>query len=99
MYGHKRLFLIGWAWFACWTLICGFTDNYGHVFFNVCRALQGAGPALLVPNAMALIGRTFPAGMKRNLVFSCFGAAGPTGFYFGAILASSLSQLTCMNLF
>ena len=95
MYGHKLIFMIGWAWFAAWTLLCGFTDDYDHVFFSLCRALQGAGPALLVPNAMAMIYRAYPPGPKRAIVFSCFGAMVPIGFCFGALLASIMAQYAC----
>lgn len=60
---------------------------------TICRAFQGIGPALLVPNAMALIGRTFPIGMKRNIIVSLFGASGPTGFVIGAVFSSIFAQL------
>ncbi|OCK77023.1 MFS general substrate transporter [Lepidopterella palustris CBS 459.81] len=91
MYGHKRIFMIGWAWFATWSLICGFSNS--SIMLSACRAVQGIGPALLVPNAMALVGRTFPIGMKRNLVFSLFGACGPTGWVLGAVFSSLCAQL------
>ncbi|KAK5128198.1 MFS multidrug transporter-like protein [Cryomyces antarcticus] len=93
MYGHKKLLLVGWAWFAAWSLITGFSYASGSTMFTVARAFQGIGPSLLVPNAMALVGSTFPMGMKRNIVFSCFGAAGPTGFVVGAVFSSLLAQL------
>jgi MFS family permease len=59
---------------------------------SIARAFQGIGPALLVPNAMALIGRTFPMGMKRNIVFSIFGAMGPTGWTTGAVFSALLAE-------
>ena len=59
---------------------------------SIARALQGIGPALLVPNAMALIGRTFPVGMKRNIVFSIFAACGPTGWTTGATMSALLAE-------
>ena len=93
MYGHKRVFQLGWAWFALWSLVAGF--SHSSFVLSACRALQGIGPALLVPNAMALVGRTFPMGMKRNIVFSLFGAAGPTGFTLGAVFSSICAQLGC----
>ena len=51
------------------------------------------GPALLIPNAIALIGRNFPLGVKRNTVFACFGAAGPTGATAGAVFAALIAEL------
>ena len=93
MYGHRRVFLVGWAWFGVWSLITGFSYKSGIVFFSTCRAIQGIGPALLVPNAVALIGRTFPLGNRRNTAFACFGACGPTGAATGAVFAALLADL------
>ncbi|KAF2650882.1 MFS general substrate transporter [Lophiostoma macrostomum CBS 122681] len=93
MYGHKRIYLIGWLWFAAWSLITGFSYTSGVVFFSICRAFQGIGPALLVPNAVALIGRTLPVGQKRNVAFACFGACGPLGAAIGAVFAALLADL------
>ncbi|KAH7139054.1 major facilitator superfamily-domain-containing protein [Dendryphion nanum] len=93
MYGHKRIYLIGWLWFAVWSLISGFSYTCGSIFFSICRAFQGIGPALVVPNAVALIGRTLPVGQKRNIGFACFGAAGPTGAAVGAAFAALLADL------
>jgi hypothetical protein len=95
MLGHKYIFMLGWAWFAAWSLITGFSYTSGHVMLSACRAFQGIGPALTVPNAMALIARTYPPGLKRNLVLSAFGACGPTGFVVGATFSSLFAQLAC----
>lgn len=46
---------------------------------------------------MALIGKTFPVGMKKNVVFSLFGACGPTGFVFGALFSAILAQTGCKS--
>ncbi|KAK3339729.1 major facilitator superfamily-domain-containing protein [Lasiosphaeria hispida] len=92
MYGHKRIFIVGWAWFAVWSLVCGFPNHDQLVLFSVCRALQGIGPALVIPNAIALIGRTLPVGFKRNMAFAAFGASGPTGAALGAVMAALVSE-------
>lgn len=93
IYGHKLIFLIGWGWFAACSLLTGFSYLYDVKFFAVCRAFQGIGPALLVPNAIALIGRNFALGDKRNTAFACFGAAGPTGAATGAFFTALLTDL------
>ncbi|KAF2004345.1 MFS general substrate transporter [Amniculicola lignicola CBS 123094] len=93
MYGHKRIYLIGWLWFAIWSLITGFSYVSGVIMFSTCRAFQGIGPALLVPNAVALIGRTLPSGQKRMIGFACFAACGPTGAATGAVFAALLADL------
>ena len=59
---------------------------------SVARAFQGIGPALLVPNAMAMIGRTFPMGVKRNVVVSIFAACGPTGWTIGGVMSALLAE-------
>ncbi len=92
MYGHKIVFLIGWIWFAFWTLLASFCPRDGLILFCTARALQGIGPALLVPSAIALMGRTFPVGPRRNVAFACFGASGPLGAAIGAVLAAALSE-------
>ncbi|KAF2264733.1 MFS general substrate transporter [Lojkania enalia] len=92
MYGYKRIYLIGWAWFAVWSLISGFGYTSGVILFSICRAFQGIGPALLVPNAVALIGRTLPVGQKRNIGFACFGACGPLGATAGAVFGALLAD-------
>lgn len=93
MYGHKKMFLFGWFWFGLWALIAGVSVWSGSILFNVSRGFQGIGPAILVPNAMALIGKTYPMGLKKNIIFSCFGAGGPTGFVVGAVMSALLGQL------
>jgi len=97
MYGHKKIFVLGWMWLALFSFMCGFAYAWGPIVFSVARGLQGIGPALLVPNAMALIGRTFPVGNKRNIVFSLFGACGPTGFLTGAAMSSLFAQKACKH--
>lgn len=47
LFGHKKVFVAGWAWFAAWSLITGFAGvveqgngGKGAVFFCVGRGLQ-----------------------------------------------------------
>lgn len=77
MYGHKKLFMIGWVWFSAASVLCGFSKHGGFEMLTGCRALQGIGPALFIPNGLALLGRNFPMGLKRNLAISLFGGMGP----------------------
>ncbi|PSN65998.1 MFS general substrate transporter [Corynespora cassiicola Philippines] len=93
MYGHKKIYMIGWIWFSVWSLISGFCYTSGIILFSICRAFQGIGPALLVPNAVALIGTTLPVGQKRMIGFACFGACGPLGAAIGAFFAALLADL------
>lgn len=90
MFGYKFMYITGVLWFALWSLICGFSAYAkSAVFFDVCRALQGAGLALLFPNGIAVLGHYYPPGsMKKNIVMCLFGAAAPSGFNIGALFSS-----------
>lgn len=92
--GHKRVFAFGYAWLGVWSCFAGFSVYPKHqIFFDFCRAMQGIGPALLLPNALALFGRAYPPGIRKNIVFSLFGACAPAGFVIGAAFGSLFAQL------
>lgn len=94
LYGHKRFFTAGFVWFGVWSLLAGFAVYVRHspIFFDVCRAMQGIGPAFLLPNALAILGRTYPQGRRKEMIFSIFGATAPSGFLVGAIFASIFAK-------
>ena len=93
--GHKRVFCVGYFWLGVWSCFVGFSVYpKKQIYFDFCRAMQGIGPALLMPNALALFGRAYPPGMKKNIVFSIFGAVAPLGFVLGATSGSLFAQVT-----
>lgn len=106
IYGPKRLFLIGWLWFAVASLAAGLyprvratgdqqgNGDGGENFFCFCRALQGIGPALLMPNGLAILGRIYEEGNRKNMAFALFGASAPVGFVVGSVMSSLLAQKT-----
>ncbi|EPE05950.1 hypothetical protein F503_02779 [Ophiostoma piceae UAMH 11346] len=93
VFGHKFIFTLGFVWYGIASLIAGFSVwSHSSIFFDVCRALQGIGPAMLLPNAVAILGREYAAGPRKNMMFSLFGATAPGGFVVGSIIASALSE-------
>lgn len=93
--GHKRMFVFGYLFLGIWSGFAGFSAYVGRqIFFDVCRAMQGIGSAMLAPNALALFGRAYPPGLKKNLVFALFGAMAPWGFVGGAASGALFSQTT-----
>lgn len=92
MYGHKKIFLIGAMWYGVWSLAAGFSVYSGTILFSICRGFQGIGPALMVPNALAIAGRSF-TGKKKNLVFAYFGACAPGGAVLGGLFAAIFAEL------
>lgn len=64
--GHRRLFLAGLGLFTVASLACGLAPNTGTLIGF--RLLQGAGAALMVPQVLSLIQRSFEgAGRARAL--------------------------------
>ncbi|MCJ1297872.1 Low affinity NH4+ transporter [Hypocenomyce scalaris] len=93
IYGHKLLFVLGFVWFGLWSLLAGISVfPESQIFFDICRAFQGIGPAMLLPNALAILGRTYPSGRRKQMVFSIFGGCAPSGFLLGAVFSSLLSE-------
>ena len=78
MFGYKRMLLIGYAWFSIWSMIAGLAIYSNHVLFVFARVLQGIGPAILLPNGVALLGASYANGSPRkDMVFALFGACAP----------------------
>jgi MFS family permease len=91
--GHSSVFILGYVWFGVWSGFAGFAAYPGRqIFFIFCRAMQGVGPALLVPNGLALLARAYPPGIKKNIMFSLFGCAAPAGFVTGATFGSIFTR-------
>jgi MFS family permease len=94
VFGHKRLVIIGFVILSIFSAFIGmgvYVKN--DVYFNIMRALQGIGPATLLPNGIALLARTYPNGKRKSFVFSMFGATAPSGFIVGALFGSIFAQL------
>ncbi|KAL5338425.1 major facilitator superfamily domain-containing protein [Aspergillus crustosus] len=93
LYGLKRILVLGWTWFGVWSVIGGCSAfTHSAVFFDIARALQGIGPAFLLPNTLAIAGRTYPPGKKKNIIFSAFAMAAPLGCFSGGALGAALAQ-------
>ena len=74
LFGHKKLFIMGFAWFGLWSLLAGFSVYSNKIFFDCCRAFQGIGCAFTLPNALAILGRSYKPGKRKQMVFSILGA-------------------------
>ncbi|KAF4969054.1 hypothetical protein FZEAL_10304 [Fusarium zealandicum] len=87
LFGYKRLFLIGFAWFAVWSMIAGLSVYSSHVLFIFARVFQGIGPAIVMPNGLAILGATYRPGPRKTIAFALFGACAPGGNVFAAAFA------------
>ncbi len=72
--GRRRIFVVGVAWFAAASLLCGLAPNVGTLV--AARALQGVGGALLTPGSLAILQASFrPEDRSRAIgIWSGFGA-------------------------
>ncbi|KAH7322544.1 major facilitator superfamily-domain-containing protein [Stachybotrys elegans] len=90
-FGSKKLFIIGMAWYALWALIAGCGVYSSHVLFIIARVFQGIGPALTMPNALAMMGQSYSPGPRKNMSFAWFAGTAPfgaiSGFAFGGLFA------------
>ena len=74
-FGHKKIFLWGYAVFTLASLGCGLADTLPALIGF--RALQGIGAALLVPTSLALVRITFEVPAERSKAIALWaGVAG-----------------------
>ena len=56
LYGRKLIYVVGWGWFALWSLIAAFsTYSYSVNVFDARRGLSEIGSAKLASNAIAIV--------------------------------------------
>lgn len=88
LFGHKKLLIIGFSWYALWTLIAGLSAYSNHVLFVFARVLQGIGPSMTLPCGLAMLGVTYAPGPRKDMVFAIFGATAPAGSILGSVFAA-----------
>ncbi|KAL3439992.1 major facilitator superfamily-domain-containing protein [Aspergillus insuetus] len=93
LFGYHRMFIIGFLWLALWSLVAGLSVYSNYILFIFARVLQGLGPAMLLPNGLAILGATYAPGKKKDMIFALFGATAPNGAIIGGVFAALFSQL------
>ncbi len=91
-YGRRRVFLVGVAWFAVASLVCGLAQTTGQLV--AARVLQGIGGALLTPGSLALIQSSFRPGDRAKAIglwSALAGIAGLIGPFLGGLLVDAVS--------
>ncbi|MFE7194856.1 MFS transporter [Kitasatospora sp. NPDC057541] len=86
-YGYSRVFQSGLAAFTAASLACGLAPGTGWLI--AARLLQGAGAALMVPQVMSLIQRTF-TGQARVRALGLYSAVLAGGIAAGQVLGGVL---------
>ena len=73
-FGRRRVFLIGVAWFATASLLCGLAPS--ATLLIAARALQGVGGALLTPGSLAMIQSSFAPEDRSRAIGAWSGLGG-----------------------
>lgn len=85
VFGWKRMLVIGYLWFAVWNVIAGLSVYSNYVLFIFARVLGGIGPAMSLPNGLALLGALYKTGKRKNMCFAVFGGCAPAGAIIGSV--------------
>jgi EmrB/QacA subfamily drug resistance transporter len=94
-YGRKKVFLIGVAWFALASLLCGIAPNASVLI--LARAVQGVGAALLTPGSLAILEASFRQEDRSKAIGAWSGFAG-VGTAIGPFLGGWLIQAVSWRL-
>jgi EmrB/QacA subfamily drug resistance transporter len=99
-FGRRRVFIIGVAWFALASLLCGLAPSAPVLV--AARALQGIGGALLTPGSLAIISSSFTATDRAAAVGAWSGLGGVAGaigpFVGGYLVALDWRAVFLVNL-
>ncbi len=88
LYGYRRLYLIGIAFFSAASLACGVSNSQEMLI--AARAVQGLGGAVVSAVAMALIMNIFTETEERTKAMGVFGFVMAGGGSLGAMLGGIL---------
>jgi EmrB/QacA subfamily drug resistance transporter len=73
-FGRKRVFMVGVAWFAVASALCGLAQSPGQLIGA--RLLQGVGAALLTPGSLAMIQGSFRPADRGHVIGQWAGLGG-----------------------
>ncbi|MER5388322.1 MFS transporter [Saccharopolyspora sp. NPDC002686] len=88
--GRRRVLLVGTSVFGAASLLAGATQTFPLLV--VARLLQGAGEALALPAAMAMIVLTFPEGPRRTRALSVWAVVASSGLVLGFVLSGVITE-------
>ncbi|MGE2691721.1 DHA2 family efflux MFS transporter permease subunit [Mycolicibacterium pulveris] len=86
-FGPKNVYLIGLALFTAASLWCGMSESIGMLIGG--RVAQGIGAALLTPQTLSVVTRTFPT-ERRGIAMSIWGATAAIGMFVGPLAGGLL---------
>jgi EmrB/QacA subfamily drug resistance transporter len=89
-FGHRRVFMLGVAWFTAASLLCAIAPSLELLI--AFRVLQGVGAALIAPASLAIVLDSFPV-ERRATGVGLWGAAAAAAAAVGPTLGGALVEL------
>lgn len=89
--GRRRVLLLGTALFGAASLLAGLAPSFAVLV--TARLLQGAGEAIALPAAMAVIVLMFPEGPRRSRALSVWAAVASCGLVLGFVVSGVVTEL------
>ncbi|WP_306316752.1 MULTISPECIES: MFS transporter [unclassified Streptomyces] len=89
--GRRRVLLLGTALFGAGSLLAGLAPSFAVLV--VARLLQGAGEAVALPAAMAVIVLLFPEGPRRSRALGVWAAVASCGLVLGFVVSGVVTEL------
>jgi MFS transporter, DHA2 family, methylenomycin A resistance protein len=89
--GAKMIFMAGFGIFTVASFGCALAPSSAALI--VCRAVQGIGAALLVPNSLALLNHTYRGEIERGCAVGFWAAGASLALMAGPLVGGALIAL------
>ncbi|MET9923009.1 MFS transporter [Streptomyces sp. NPDC006435] len=89
LFGRRRVLLLGTGLFGAASLLAGLAPTFSLLV--VARLLQGAGEAVALPAAMAVVVLMFPEGPRRSRALGVWAAVASCGLVLGFVLSGVIT--------
>ncbi len=89
--GRRRVLLLGVTLFGAASVLAGLAPSFALLV--AARLLQGAGEAIALPAAMAVIVLMFPEGSRRSRALSVWAAVASCGLVLGFVVSGIITEL------
>jgi EmrB/QacA subfamily drug resistance transporter len=96
IFGHRRIFLVGFTAFTLTSTLCGFAPN--SLTLIIARLLQGVSASLLSPQVFSLVRLSFAEGQERTAAFAVMGVVLGLANVSGQIAGGMLLQADFLGL-
>jgi EmrB/QacA subfamily drug resistance transporter len=90
IYGRKKMFVIGLAFFTLASLLVGFASDASVMI--LARVLQGVGAAILAPSTLAMLSTSFPVEPGRGRAMAVYSSITGAGTSLGLVLGGWITD-------